>query len=111
MCWASNHQNIYRNGPRAHFPFNIPFLVIYANTLKATQNATTFSSISYKVQIEDQLISHRILAYLDHFCPHLVYFHKTNSFSYLYVKNTCFGKSKDLSRLNLFKYQKLPLFP
>jgi hypothetical protein len=19
MCWASNHQNIYRNGPRAHF--------------------------------------------------------------------------------------------
>jgi hypothetical protein len=24
MCWASNHQNIYRNGPRAHFPFNLP---------------------------------------------------------------------------------------
>jgi hypothetical protein len=22
MCWASNHQNIYKNGPRAHFPFN-----------------------------------------------------------------------------------------
>jgi hypothetical protein len=22
LCWASNHQNIYRNGPRAHFPFN-----------------------------------------------------------------------------------------
>jgi hypothetical protein len=22
MCWASNHQNIYRNGPRAHFPFS-----------------------------------------------------------------------------------------
>jgi hypothetical protein len=25
MCWASNHQNTYRNGPRAHFPFSIPF--------------------------------------------------------------------------------------
>jgi hypothetical protein len=24
MCWASNHQNIYRNGLRAHFPFNLP---------------------------------------------------------------------------------------
>jgi hypothetical protein len=24
MCWASNHQNNYRNGPRAHFPFNLP---------------------------------------------------------------------------------------
>jgi hypothetical protein len=24
LCWASNHQNIYRNGPRVHFPFNLP---------------------------------------------------------------------------------------
>jgi hypothetical protein len=24
LCWASNHQNIYRNGLRAHFPFNLP---------------------------------------------------------------------------------------
>jgi hypothetical protein len=24
MCWASNHQNNSRNGPRAHFPFNLP---------------------------------------------------------------------------------------
>jgi hypothetical protein len=22
MCWTFNHQNTYRNGPRAHFPFN-----------------------------------------------------------------------------------------
>jgi hypothetical protein len=25
MCWASNHQNMYRNVPWAHFPFNLPF--------------------------------------------------------------------------------------
>jgi hypothetical protein len=24
MCWSSNHQNTYRNGPMAHFPFNLP---------------------------------------------------------------------------------------
>ena len=24
MCWASNHQNTYRNCPWAHFPFNLP---------------------------------------------------------------------------------------
>jgi hypothetical protein len=35
MCWVSNHQNNYKNGPRAHFPFNLPFLVIYANTLQS----------------------------------------------------------------------------
>jgi hypothetical protein len=27
MCWASNHQNNYRNGPRAHFPFKSPSAV------------------------------------------------------------------------------------
>jgi hypothetical protein len=31
-------------------------------------------------------LSHIYLSYLDHFCHHLVYFHKTNSFSYLYIK-------------------------
>jgi hypothetical protein len=36
-----------------------PFLVIYADTLKATQNATTFSKSSYRVQIEDNFISHK----------------------------------------------------
>jgi hypothetical protein len=34
MCWTSNHQNTYRNGQRAYFPFNLPFLGIYANTSK-----------------------------------------------------------------------------
>jgi hypothetical protein len=43
--------------------------------------------------------------------PPLDLFRKTTSFSYLYVKNTCFGKSKDLSRIALINYQKLPLFP
>jgi hypothetical protein len=48
---------------------------------------------------------------LDHFYHHLVYFPKANSFSYLYVTNTCFDKSKDISRVILIKCKKLPLFP
>jgi hypothetical protein len=28
MCWTSNHQNTYRNGPRAHFPFKTSTLYI-----------------------------------------------------------------------------------
>jgi hypothetical protein len=27
MCWTSNHQNTYRNGLRAHFPFTYTKLV------------------------------------------------------------------------------------
>jgi hypothetical protein len=41
----------------------------------------------------------------------LVYFHKTNYFSYLYIKNTCFGKSRDLSRVNFDQMPKTPPFP
>jgi hypothetical protein len=40
----------------------------------------------------------------------LVYFHKKIFFLSLY-QNTCFGKSRDLLRVNLIKCHKLPLFP
>jgi hypothetical protein len=49
-------------------------------------------------------------SYLDHFCHHLVYFHKTNSFSYLYINHSCFGEFRDLSKVNLIKCQKLSPF-
>jgi hypothetical protein len=41
--------------------------------------------------------------------PPLGLFSQNKFFSYLYIKNTCFGKSKDLSRVNLIKCQ-TPLF-
>jgi hypothetical protein len=28
MCWVFNHQNNYRNGPRAHFPFNFTYFLL-----------------------------------------------------------------------------------
>jgi hypothetical protein len=65
MCWAYNHQNTYRNCPRAHFPFNLPLLVIYANTSKSNKR----SAIS--IQIEDQIVFAYDLAYLDHSLPPL----------------------------------------
>jgi hypothetical protein len=50
MCWASNHQNTYRNGPKTHFSFNLPFLVIHANTSKSNKKSATL------MQFEDQII-------------------------------------------------------
>jgi hypothetical protein len=37
ICFLNT--KIFRNGLETHFPFNLPFLVIYANTSKATQNS------------------------------------------------------------------------
>jgi hypothetical protein len=48
MCWASNHQNIYRNGPRAHFSFNLPLLVIYANTFKSNSKCNNIFKVELK---------------------------------------------------------------
>jgi hypothetical protein len=68
-----------------------PFLVIHANTSKATQNALTYPNVSEKVQIDVKLKTNKIIigfGIFGSFCHHLVCFRKTNSFSYLYVKYT-----------------------
>jgi hypothetical protein len=43
MCWTPNHQNTYRNGPRAHFHFS-PFLVIYGNTSKSNTRSCNINA-------------------------------------------------------------------
>jgi hypothetical protein len=77
MCWTSNHQNTYRNGPRAHFPFNPPFLVIYANTSKSNKRSAT------SIQMKTKYLLLRIWHIWIVLCHHLVCFCKSNSFSYL----------------------------
>jgi hypothetical protein len=37
MCWTSNHQNTYRNGLRAHFPFNLPLFGDLCQHIKKQQ--------------------------------------------------------------------------
>ena len=37
MCWTFNHQNTYRDGPRAHFPFNLPLFGDLCQHIKKQQ--------------------------------------------------------------------------
>jgi hypothetical protein len=46
MCWAFNHQNIYRNGPRAHFPFNYDHVVSHVSHDAAFSSHAMFASSS-----------------------------------------------------------------
>jgi hypothetical protein len=57
LCWSSNHQNIYRNGPKAHFPFNLPLFGDLCQHIKKQLKAQHHSQ---RVQIEDQIFSLRI---------------------------------------------------
>jgi hypothetical protein len=68
MCWAFNHQNTYRNCPRAHTPFNLPFLVIYANTSKSNKRSAT--SMQLKTKLFSLMIWHIWIT----ICHHLVCF-------------------------------------
>jgi hypothetical protein len=45
MCWASNHQNNYRNGPSAHFPFNLPLFGDLCQHIKKQQKMQHHSQI------------------------------------------------------------------
>jgi hypothetical protein len=52
VCWTSNHQNTYRNGPRAHFPFNLPFFGDLCQHIKKQQKKCNINAN------EDQFLFH-----------------------------------------------------
>jgi hypothetical protein len=57
MCWTSNHQNTYRNGPRAHFPFSY-FVSAYepCKTVKDTTLAAKGGASTYQVRMPLALV-------------------------------------------------------
>jgi hypothetical protein len=66
MCWTSNHQNTYRNCPRAYFRFNLPLFGDLCQHIKKQQkNRATL------IQFEDPIVFYHNLAYLDHSLPPL----------------------------------------
>jgi hypothetical protein len=54
MWWASNHQNIYRNGPRAHFPFNLP---LFGDLCQHIKKQLKVHHHFQKCRFEDQIFS------------------------------------------------------
>jgi hypothetical protein len=65
MCWASNHQNTYRNCPRAYFPFNFSLFGDLCQHIKKQLKKCNINAI------EDQIIFAYDLTYLDRSLPPL----------------------------------------
>jgi hypothetical protein len=74
MCWASNHENNNRNGPRAHFPFNLPLFGDLCQHIKKQ-----LRSADLRPKFSTFSIWHIWIT----LCHHLVCFCKLNPFSYL----------------------------
>jgi hypothetical protein len=62
---ALNHQ-ILRNGPRAHFPFNLP---LFGDLCQHNKKATKRSATSIQMRTQNCFDSN--LAYMDHSLPPL----------------------------------------
>jgi hypothetical protein len=105
MCWASNHQNTYRNCPRAHFPFNLP---LFGDLCQHIQKQHKECNIN---AIEDQIVFAYNLAYLDHSLPPLGLFLQIKFFFLSLSQTHLFGQIERYPKRKLIKCSKLPLFP
>jgi hypothetical protein len=92
MCWASNHQNTYRNCPKAHFPFNLPLFGDLCQHIKKQQKKCNINAI------EDQIVFANDLAYLDHFLPPLGLFLQINLFFLSLSQTHLFGQIERYSK-------------
>jgi hypothetical protein len=48
MCWASNHQNFYRNDSRAHFPFTCPKQLFFLKAILKSFAESTRLRVNYQ---------------------------------------------------------------
>ena len=105
LCWHSITK-ILRNGPRAHFPFNLP---LFGDLCQSQHKATRTSAKSLQIKLKLILIQFWHIWII--LCHHLVCFCKSNSNLYFYVNHTCWGIKRVIPKEIDQRFQKLPLFP
>jgi hypothetical protein len=105
MCWASNHQNTYRNCPRAYFPFNLPLFGDLCQHIKKQQKKCNINAI------EDQIVFAYDLAYLDHSLPPLGLFLQIKFFFLSLSQTHLFGQIERYPKSEIDQVSKPPPFP
>jgi uncharacterized small protein (DUF1192 family) len=61
MCWTSNHQNTYRNGPRAHFPFSVANENDSGSTNEDGEDERSFMQLYAYLSQEDKAVMLKLL--------------------------------------------------
>jgi hypothetical protein len=104
LCWHLITK-ILRNGPRAHFPFNLPpFWWFMPTQQKATKRSATSMRVSTQICFDSNL------AYLDHSLPPLGLFLQIKLNFLSLSKIHLLRHRERYSKRNWSKIQKLPLF-
>jgi hypothetical protein len=105
MCWASNHQNTYRNCPRAHFSFNLPLFGDLCQHIKKQQKKCNIDSN------ERPNCFAYDLTYLDHSLPPLGLFLQIKFFFLSLGQTHLFGQNERYSKRKIDQVPKTPPFP
>jgi hypothetical protein len=108
MCWASNHQNIYRNGRRAHFPFNLP---LFGDLCQRIKKQLKVQHHSQKCRFLKTKFSHLRFGIFGSLLPPLDLFSQ-NKFFFLFISQThLFGQIEIYFKSKIDQVQKTPPFP
>jgi hypothetical protein len=100
MCWAFNHQNNYRNGPRAHFPFNLPLFGDLCQHIKKQLKNRKLKTKFFLLRIWHIWITFAT-----------TWFVFTNQFFFLSLSQTrLFGKLERYSKSKIDQVPKTPPF-
>jgi hypothetical protein len=107
LCWASNHQNNCKNGPKAHFPFN---LLLFGDLCQHTKKQLKVQHHSQKCRFEDQIFSLEIWHIWITFAT--TWFIFTNQILFLISKsNTLVWANRDAIPTENLLSAKTPPFP
>jgi hypothetical protein len=104
MCWASNHQNTYRNCPMSPFPFNLPLFGDLCQHIKKQQKKCNINAI------EDHIVFAYDLAYLDHSLPPLGLFLQIKFFFISLSQTHLFGQIERYPKSEIDQVPKTPPF-
>jgi hypothetical protein len=105
MSWASNHQNTYRNCPKAHFPFILPLFGDLCQHIKKQQKKCNINAI------EDQIVLLMIWHIWITLCHQLVCFLQIKFFFLSLNQTHLFGQIERYSKSKIYQVQKTPPFP
>jgi hypothetical protein len=104
VCWASNHQNTYRNCPGAHFRFNLPLFGDLCQHIQKQQKKCNINAF------EDQIVFAYNLAYLDHSLPPLGLFLQFKFFFLSLSQTHLFGQIEIYPKRKIDQVPKNSLF-
>jgi hypothetical protein len=111
MCWTSSHQKIYRNGPRPHFPFNLPLFGDLCQHIKSISKCNNIFKEKLKSANLKTILTHLGFGIFGSLLPPLGLFSQNKLFCLSLCQKHLFWQSKIFFKSKFDQIRKTPPFP